>query len=138
MASMGTAGGDGDSPGPGGWIAGRAGDGAGRARDGTAGEPGSASGAGQGFVADGGPDAQPGLVQPALEGGLADTGDLGGLLRGQALDVAQHQGGPQRRWQIAQGPGQGPAQFAVLGLPGWIKRNEGGQLEFVRSERHSR
>ena len=40
------------------------------------------------------------LVQPGLEGGLADPGDLGGLLGGQSLDVTQHEGGPQRGRQL--------------------------------------
>jgi uncharacterized protein (TIGR02679 family) len=41
----------------------------------------SSSGGDQGLVADGGPDPQPRLVQPALQRGLADSGDLRGLLR---------------------------------------------------------
>jgi hypothetical protein len=43
---------------------------------------GLSAGRDQHLVAEGCPDPQPGLVQPALEGGLADAGDLGGLLRG--------------------------------------------------------
>jgi uncharacterized protein with von Willebrand factor type A (vWA) domain len=50
-----------------------------RAHDGS-GAGRSSAGGDQGPVADGGPDPQPGLVEPAFEGGLADTGDLGGLL----------------------------------------------------------
>src|SRR5712664_3382755 len=55
----------------------------------------SSAGGDQGLVADGDPDAQPCLVQSAFEGGLADPGDLGGLLRGESFDVTQHEGGPQ-------------------------------------------
>jgi hypothetical protein len=40
----------------------------------------SSAGGDQGLVADGGPHPQPSLVEPALKGSLADTGDLGGLL----------------------------------------------------------
>src|SRR6266536_5979812 len=43
----------------------------------------------QGLVTDGDPDAQPCLVQSAFEGGRADPGDLGGLLRGESFDVTQ-------------------------------------------------
>src|SRR5262249_39368435 len=96
--------------------------------------PGLSAGAGQGLVADGGPDTEPGLVQPALEGGLADPGDLRGLLRGHALDVTQDERGPQRRRQAGQRTAQGPAQFAVLGLPGRVQRGGRGQLEFVGSD----
>jgi hypothetical protein len=91
----------------------------------------------QGRVANGGPDAQPCLVQSALEGGLADPGDLGGLLRGESLDVTQHEGVSQRRRQLGQGAAQCPAQFAVLGLPGWVESGWRGQLQFVCPDRDS-
>src|SRR6266851_2498875 len=81
----------------------------------------SSAGGDQGLVADGDPDAQPCLVQSALEGGLADPGDLGGVLCGESLDVTQHEGGPQRGWQLGQGPAQRPAQLAVLCLPGRVE-----------------
>ena len=96
---------------------------------------GSAPGAGQGLVADGGADPQPRLVQPALEGGLADTGDLRGLLGGEPFDVTQHDGGAQRGRQAVQGLAQCPAQFAVLGLPGGLLLRGGGQFQFPRSDR---
>src|SRR4029077_14442191 len=62
----------------------------------------SSAGGDQGLVADGDPAAQPCLVQSAFEGGLADPGDLGGLLRGESFDVTQHEGGPQRGRQLGQ------------------------------------
>ena len=80
----------------------------------------------QRLVADDGPDPQPRLVQAALEGGLADPGDLRGLLGGQALDVAQHDRCPQRGRQLGQGLAEGPAQLVVLGLPGRVSAGEAG------------
>ena len=97
----------------------------------------SSAGGDQGLVTDGDPDAQPCLVQSAFEGGLADPGDLGGLLRGESFDVTQHEGGPQRGRQLGQGPAQGPAQFAVLGLPGWVESGWRGQLQFAHPDRDS-
>jgi hypothetical protein len=77
-------------------------------------------------------------VQPALESGLADARDLSGLLRGEPLDITQHDGGPQRGRELAQGLAQSPAQFAVLGLPGWVMSGGSGQLQFVRPDRDAR
>jgi hypothetical protein len=67
------------------------------------GESGLRAGGDEGLVADGGPDPQPCLVQSALESSLADADDLSGLLRRKPLDIAQHDGGPQRldRWGSA-------------------------------------
>src|SRR6185312_8982774 len=96
---------------------------------------GSAAGTDQCLVADGGADPQPRLVQPALERGLADAGDLRGLLGGEPFDVAQHDGGAQRGRQAGQGLVQGPAQFAVLGLPGGFLLRVGGQFQFPRADR---
>ena len=53
----------------------------------------------------------PGAV--GFEGGLADPGDLGGLLRGESLDVTQHEGGPQRGWQLGQGPARRSSLFSA-------------------------
>ena len=74
---------------------------------------------------------------PALESGQADVGDLGGLLGGEPFDIAQHDGGPQRRRQLGQGLAELPAQFADFGLAGWLVRRGRGQLEFVRADRHA-
>jgi hypothetical protein len=75
-------------------------------------------------------------VQPALKGSLADSGDLGGLLRGEALDIAQHDRGPQRWRQPGQGSGQGQSQLVVLCLPGGVIDRRGRQLELLRSDRN--
>ncbi len=57
----------------------------------------SAAAGGEGGIAHGSADAQPRLVQPALERGLAHASDVGGVLGGKSFDVAQHDGGPQFR-----------------------------------------
>lgn len=57
----------------------------------------SAAAGGEGRVAHCSADAQPRLVQPALERGLAHASDVGGVLGGKPFDVAQHDGGPQFR-----------------------------------------
>jgi hypothetical protein len=55
----------------------------------------SAAAGGEGGIAHGSAHAQPRMVQPALERGLAHAGDVGGVLGGKPFDVAQHDGGPQ-------------------------------------------
>src|SRR5215469_40710 len=89
----------------------------------------SSSGGEQRLVADGGPDAQPRLVQPALEGGLAGPRDLGGLLRGQPFDVAQHDRDTQRWRQLGYGAAEGGAQLARLGPPQRVVSGRRGQLQ---------
>src|ERR1700733_10219760 len=55
-------------------------------------------------------------MQAALERRLAHAGDLGRVFGGQALDVAQHDGGPPVRGQLVERPLEYLLELAAEGL----------------------
>src|SRR5271170_192922 len=78
----------------------------------------SDGGGDEGCVAEGGAHFQPRLMQPALEGGLADAGDLRCLACREPLDVAQHQGSAVGGSEAGDSRVEAVAELFLLGLTG--------------------